>query len=91
MKLARVIGNVVSTVKTESHRHRKLIVVEPVDMDHNNIGESLIAADSTQSGIGDIVIIVEEGGSVRQVLGDPKAAIDAVIVGIVDETRKTRR
>jgi ethanolamine utilization protein EutN len=89
MKLAKVIGNVVSTIKTQSHQASKLMVVQPVDMDGNEVGDSFIAIDGSHAGIGDIVLIIEEGGSCRQVLKKPEAAVDAVIAGIVDKLDRT--
>ncbi|MCD8510749.1 MAG: EutN/CcmL family microcompartment protein [Bacillus sp. (in: Bacteria)] len=85
MKLAKVIGNVVATVKTPSHKNQKLMVVEPVDEAGNVIGDSFIAVDGSQAGVGDTVLIIEEGGSARQVMGNPDGAVDAIIVGIVDK------
>lgn len=87
MKLAKVIGHVVSTVKTTSHKSSKLMIVQPVDMDGQSSAGSLIAVDGMQSGIGDLVLVVEEGGSARQVMKRTDAAVDAIIVGIVDEDR----
>jgi microcompartment protein CcmK/EutM len=85
MKIARVIGNVVSTIKTSSHKSQKLMVVEPVDMNGETIGDSFIAVDAAQAGIGDIVLIIEEGGSAREILKKSDAAVDAVIAGIIDD------
>jgi microcompartment protein CcmK/EutM len=85
MKIARVIGNVVSTIKTPSHKSQKLMVVEPVDMNGETIGDSFIAVDAAQAGIGDIVLIIEEGGSAREILKKSDAAVDAVIAGIIDD------
>ncbi|HLO11431.1 MAG TPA: EutN/CcmL family microcompartment protein [Pseudoneobacillus sp.] len=84
MKLAKVIGNVVSSIKTPSHNGLKFMVVEPIDMNGNSIGDSFMAVDGAQAGIGDIVLIIEEGGSARDILKKPDAAVDAIIVGIVD-------
>lgn len=84
MKIARVIGNVVSTIKTPSHRNQKLMVVEPIDMNGKRIGDSFIAIDAAQAGIGDFVLIIEEGGSAREILQKPDGAVDAVIAGIID-------
>jgi len=84
MKLCKVIGNVVSTVKTESHQNCKLLIVTPIDENGEEIEGSFIAIDGAQAGIGDTVLIVEEGGSARDVMQKPDGAIDAVIVGIVD-------
>lgn len=60
------------------------MVVDPIDMNRKVIGPSIIAIDSVQAGIGDIILIVEEGGSSREALQNPTLAIDALIVGIVD-------
>ncbi|UCZ52760.1 EutN/CcmL family microcompartment protein [Bacillus shivajii] len=84
MKLAKVIGNVVATVKTHSHQGEKLMVVEPIDDQGKRIGDSFIAVDGAQAGVGDIVLIIEEGGSARTIMGNPEGAVDAIIVGIVD-------
>lgn len=84
MKLAKVIGNVVSTIKTTSHQNKKLMVVLPIDATGEEIGEAMIAIDHFHAGIGDNVLIIEEGGSARDIIGDPKGAFDAVIAGIVD-------
>jgi microcompartment protein CcmK/EutM len=84
MKLARVIGNLVSTIKTPSHLGQKFMVVEPIDINGKSVGDSFVAVDAAQAGIGDIVLILEEGGSARDILKKPDAAVDAIIVGIVD-------
>ncbi|MED3564279.1 hypothetical protein BIV60_18285 [Bacillus sp. MUM 116] len=84
MKLAKVIGNVVSTIKTPSHQNKKLMVVIPVDAYGKECGDAMIAIDHFQAGVGDYVLVIEEGGSAREILGDPKGAFDAVIAGIVD-------
>jgi microcompartment protein CcmK/EutM len=84
MKLAKVVGNVVSTIKTSSHQHKKLMVVVPVDASGKKCGDALIAFDRFHAGIDDYVLILEEGGSARDILEDPKGSFDAVIAGIVD-------
>ncbi|TMW71039.1 EutN/CcmL family microcompartment protein [Alteribacter natronophilus] len=84
MKLAKVIGNVVATVKTESHQNTKMMVVEPVDHSGKSIGGSFLAVDGAQAGIGDTVLIIEEGGSARAIMGNPEGAVDAIIAGVVD-------
>lgn len=84
MKLAKVIGNIVSTIKTNSHHSKKLLIVQPIDHTGVENGESLIAIDAAQAGISDIVLVVEEGSSAREVLQQSDAAVDAIIVGVVD-------
>jgi microcompartment protein CcmK/EutM len=84
MKLAKVVGNVVSTIKTPSHQNKKLMVVIPVDASGKEYGDTMIAFDRFGAGVGDYVLLLEEGGSARDILGDPKGSFDAVIAGIVD-------
>ncbi|MGG1397182.1 EutN/CcmL family microcompartment protein [Bacillus salipaludis] len=84
MKLAKVVGNVVSTIKTSSHQNKKLMVIIPVDATGKECGDAMIAIDHFHAGVGDYVLVIEEGGSAREILGDPKGAFDAVIAGIVD-------
>jgi len=85
MKLCKVTGNIVSTVKTNSHFHLKLMIVHPVDRKGQMIGESFIAVDNAQSGIGEFVLVMEEGSSARQLLGDSESAVDAIIIGVIDQ------
>ena len=84
MKIAKVIGNIVSTVKHSTHYGMKLMIVQPVDCYGESIGKQIIAADYACAGEGDFVLVVDEGGASRQVAGDELAAIDAVIVGVLD-------
>jgi microcompartment protein CcmK/EutM len=84
MKLAKVVGNVVSTIKTPSHQNKKLMVVIPVDQFGKECGDAMIAFDRYHAGAGDYVLILEEGGSARDILEDPNGSFDAVIAGIVD-------
>lgn len=85
MQLAKVTGHVVSTVKTVSHQQLKLMVVRPVDHKGQFVADSFIAVDHAQAGIGDFVLVMEEGGSARQLLENPDGAVDAIIVGVVDK------
>jgi microcompartment protein CcmK/EutM len=84
MKIAKVLGNVVATVKTPSHHGLKLMIVQSVNEKGEPYSDPFIAVDNTQAGAGDLVLIVEEGGSAREVLKRPEGAVDAVIVGIID-------
>lgn len=83
MKLGKVVGNVVCTVKVESWEGVKLLLVQPLDENLEEIGIPLIACDTVQAGPGDIVFY--EGGR-EAALGmqnwfNPS---DATIMGIVD-------
>jgi ethanolamine utilization protein EutN len=84
MKIAKVIGNLVASIKTHSHENFKMMVVVPTDLEGKESGESFLAIDMAQAGIGDYVLVMEEGNGARQITGRKDGAIDAVIVGIID-------
>jgi len=85
MMLARVIGHVVCSVKDQMYEGEKILVVQPVDPAGQSAGPSFLAVDAVQAGIGDQVLVIDEGGSAREVLGKPgMGTIRTVIAGIVD-------
>ena len=83
MTLARVIGNVVSTVKHPGYQGRAVMVVVPLDEHRRVDGDSFLAVDNVQAGPGDTVLILSEGNGIRQILGG-EPPIRRLIVGIVD-------
>lgn len=82
--LARVIGTIVATIKTKSHENYKILVVRPLDINGKFVGESMIALDTAQAGVGDCVLVIQEGNSIRSIMSDEEGAVDALIVGVVD-------
>ena len=68
MKLCRVIGPVVATAKHKSYLGRKLLAVQPLDEKGAAIGSSFLAVDDVQAGPGDVVLVMQEGNGVRQLL-----------------------
>lgn len=85
MKLARVVGNVVSTINTSDLEDRTLLLCDLLDPDGTPSGGYQIAVDTVGAGAGERVLLLDEGNSARQVLAAPGAPIRTVIVGIVDE------
>lgn len=85
MMLGKVVANVVSTEKHAHYLGHKLLMVQPIDAQGEYKGKSILAVDGVQAGIGDIVIVVDEGGSARNVVEDEDAVtIRTAICGIVD-------
>ena len=85
MILARVVATVVSTEKHPHYKGRTILAVQPLDAEGRRRGKSLLAVDGAQAGVGDRVLVVDEGGSARLVVGDEKAVtIRTAICGIVD-------
>lgn len=85
MILAKVIGTVVSTVKHPEYKGLKLLVVQPVNTDGVAAGDSFLAVDDVQAGVGDMVLAIREGNGARQIFKRHDFPIRSVIVGIVDE------
>lgn len=86
MYIGRVSGTVVATIKNELFESRKLLVVERLDLNGQATPKYDIAVDMVQAGVGDVVLVLDEGNSARQIVGrEPMGAIRAVVVGIVDE------
>jgi ethanolamine utilization protein EutN len=85
MLLARVIGNVVATQKDHRYEGGRIMVVRPTNPDGSDAGDDLLALDSVDAGIGDLVVVVREGWSAStSSTGSPGGAIDSAIIGIVD-------
>ena len=86
MYIGRVSGTVVATIKNELFEGRKLLVVDKLDLEGRPTAKYDIAVDVVQAGVGDLVLVLDEGNSARQIVDrEPLGAIRAVIVGIVDE------
>jgi ethanolamine utilization protein EutN len=84
MMLARVVGEVVATIKHEHLAGHKLLLVQPVTPAGEPTGRIAIAVDCAQAGPGDHVLVVDEGNGAAQVLRRSRGAVRTVIVGIVD-------
>lgn len=86
MRLCRVIGNVVATVKHPVYRGQPLMIVQPLDAEGRDAGASFLAVDRVQAGPGDRVLVLTEGNGVRQILElGAQVPIRSLIVGIVDQ------
>ena len=85
MILARVLGNVVATQKNPRYVGARIMLVQPINPDGTSRGASMIALDSVDAGEGDIVLVIQEGWSASTAAtGEPGAAIDSAIIGVVD-------
>lgn len=84
MLIARVIGNVVATQKSPSHVGRKILLVQPLQLDGSDRGDPVLALDSVDAGVGDRVLLVTEGWSAMTAVGRPNSPIDSAVIGIID-------
>ncbi len=83
MQVARVIGDVVATIKEPLLDGHKLLVARPIDPGGKAEGNYLVAIDTVDAGFGETVLIVS-GSSARMASGLKDCPVDAAIVGIVD-------
>lgn len=87
MKLAVVVGQIVSTVKLPSVGQDRLLLVDTIDKNGLPEGERLVVTDSVGAGDGEWVLIVS-GSAARKTIqstNNIEAPIDASVIGIVDE------
>jgi ethanolamine utilization protein EutN len=85
MLLARVVGNVVATQKNRRYENARVMLCQQITPEGVDTEYSTIALDSVDAGVGDIVLIVQEGwGASTAATGEVGAAIDSAIVGVVD-------
>jgi len=84
MRLARVKGSIVSTIKHPTYAGHKLLLVQVQGPDGEDRGPQVVAVDRVQAGVGDRVLIMTEGNGVRQVLGPNAGPIRSLVVAIVD-------
>jgi len=84
MQLARVVGTVVSTQKTQQLTGMKLLIVEPVDpRTLESTGKPMVAVDGVGAGEGEVVLYVS-GSSARLTERTKERPVDATIMAIVD-------
>ena len=83
MLLGKVVGTLVSTRKDEKLEGLKFLVVRQLNVEGQETGGYVIAVDSVQAGVGDVVLFAT-GSSARQTVLTDKRPCDAVIMAVVD-------
>lgn len=85
MILARVLGNVVATKKNLRYENSSVMLCQQIDLEGEETVTTILALNAVDAGVGDTVLIVQEGWSASTAsTGKPGAAIDSAIVGVVD-------
>ena len=88
MRYCRVVGPMWAAAKHPAFAGRPLFVVQPLDERGGDAGQSFVAIDHAQAGVGDKVLVLTEGNGVRQILAASGAGdivpIRSIIVGVVD-------
>ena len=84
MILGTVTGEIHSTINHPFYDSRKLLIVEREDAEGRRTGAYLIAVDTVDAGVGERVLVLDEGNGARQVFGSSDAPVRSVVVGIID-------
>ena len=85
MKLAKVTGTVVSTIKYEAYRGRKLLRVRELTLEGEPAGAEMVALDAADAGVGDVVLLNNDGGAAQMILEDNTIIAQLTIAGVVDQ------
>ncbi len=88
MRIARIIGTVVSTQKDERLKGKKLLVVKPINIDGTDRDDYVVAVDTVGAGFHERVLIVS-GSSARMAEGNKDCPVDTAIVGVIDSIEFT--
>jgi ethanolamine utilization protein EutN len=85
MQLARVVGDVVATVKDANLIGHRLLILQPVlpDSSATPVGRALVAVDATSAGVGEHVFYVR-GREASFPFLPAETPVDACVVGIID-------
>jgi ethanolamine utilization protein EutN len=84
MFVGQVAGEITSTINHPDYDNRRLLIVDRLDPAGKPAGGYLIAVAAVEAGVGDRVLVLDEGTGARQVLGNSQAPIRSVVVGLVD-------
>ena len=85
MIIAKVVGNIVATQKNRRYEGARLMLCEQMTPEGETTGHTVLALDAVDAGVGDTVLIVQEGWSASTTAtGKAGAAIDSAIVGVID-------
>jgi ethanolamine utilization protein EutN len=90
MLLGRVVGSVWATVKDESLKGQRLLVVQPVTPELEDTGKRIICTDCTGAGAGELIYWTRAREASFAFLPD-EVVTDATIVAIVDELHVKRQ
>ena len=85
MLIARVVGELVATQKHASHEGRKLLLVQPLNLDGSNRGDAVVALDAVDAGVGDRVLLSTDGYAASSSVGRPQSPIDMAVIGFIDQ------
>ena len=85
MIIGTVTGEIYSTINHPFYDGKKMLIVEKITPEGQPAGDYVIAIDTVDAGVGDRVLVIDEGNSARQIINSTTAPLRSIIVGIIDE------
>lgn len=85
MLIGRVIGELVATHKHPSHEGRKVLIVQPLNLDGSDRGDAVLALDAVDAGVGDRILLSTDGWASSSAVARPQSPIDMAVIGFIDE------
>ena len=83
MRIAKVIGTTISTIKDETLTGRKLLILRQSDETGELYGHPYVAVHTLDAGVGDLVLTAHGSGG-RQTDITKNSPVDAVIMAVID-------
>lgn len=84
MIIGTVKGDIVSTIQHPFYNGKRMLVVEKEDASGKPSGYIIAIDGGVGAGVGERVLMVDEGNSARQIIGDKDAPLRSIIVGVID-------
>jgi len=84
MLIGKVTGNIAAMIKHPVYKSQRLLNVAILTPELQPTGEAVVAIDSVDAGVGDLVLITQEGRSAMAVVGQTEVPVRTVIVAIID-------
>lgn len=84
MLIATVKDQLIATQKHPCYSGQRLLLVQPLDLRGYEQGEPILAIDGVDAGVGDRVLLAQEGWAAMHVLGQFNTPVDAAVIGVID-------
>lgn len=84
MTLCKVTGTIVATQKKEQLKDKTILICQPITLEGKALGRDLLALDSVDAGVGDTVLVVQEGAAAAQILKRTDIPVHSIVVAVVD-------
>lgn len=88
MRLARVVGTVVSTIKNDTLSGKRLLILQHINSEECSLGQAFVATDTVGAGPGETVFYVRSKEAAFPFF-PAETPTDATVVGIVDRINRT--